>query len=295
MFYIDWSKYMNSKPFKLAIGQMLVEGGQVEQNLEHALNMIKKAADLGCKVIVLPECLDIGWTYPGVIELTQPIPGRPSDYLCQTARDSGIYVVAGLTERVGKRIFSTGVLISPLFPFFCLSTMDKTMDSCYFKRLRPKEGTAMAESLKMSAGSRNRTGTSRMRGPGILSPLCLPIPPSRHAQAGMKSLTLLSAKRLETQERKKLEATSGFEPLNRGFADLRLSHLATSPEVTFYFYYFSKVLTHSNVSFIGRYCPPCQAVLAPVLPCHLILPVFLLAFPQYPIKISCRVRQSTRQ
>ncbi len=26
-----------------------------------------------------------------------------------------------------------------------------------------------------------------------------------------------------------LEATGGFEPPNRGFADLRLNHLATSP------------------------------------------------------------------
>jgi hypothetical protein len=28
---------------------------------------------------------------------------------------------------------------------------------------------------------------------------------------------------------KKLEATTGFEPVNRGFADPRLNHLATSP------------------------------------------------------------------
>ncbi len=29
--------------------------------------------------------------------------------------------------------------------------------------------------------------------------------------------------------RKKLEATTGFEPVNSGFADRRLNHLATSP------------------------------------------------------------------
>ena len=45
------------------------------------------------------------------------------------------------------------------------------------------------------------------KGQGILSPLRLPIPPSRQF----------------------VEAASGFEPLNKGFADLCLSHLATPP------------------------------------------------------------------
>ena len=76
---------MNSKTFKLAMGQMLVEGGEVEQNLARAREMIRKGAELGAQIIVLPECLDVGWTYPGARELAQPIPGRASDNLAQTS------------------------------------------------------------------------------------------------------------------------------------------------------------------------------------------------------------------
>jgi hypothetical protein len=36
--------------------------------------------------------------------------------------------------------------------------------------------------------------------------------------------------------RGKLEATGGFEPPNRGFADPRLNHLATSPRGALSFY-----------------------------------------------------------
>lgn len=104
---------MRGKKVKLAMGQMLVEGGEVEQNLSRAREMIKKGAELGAEIIVLPECLDVGWTYPDAPKLAQPIPGKTSEFLCQCARDSGIYVVAGLTERTGNRTFNTGILISP--------------------------------------------------------------------------------------------------------------------------------------------------------------------------------------
>ena len=104
---------MDRTTFKLAMGQILVEGGQVGPNLDRARTTIERAAEQSCQVVVLPECLDVGWTYPGAKELAQPIPGPSSDFLSQAAQDNGIYVVAGLTERLGERIYNAAVLISP--------------------------------------------------------------------------------------------------------------------------------------------------------------------------------------
>jgi predicted amidohydrolase len=104
---------MEKKQFKLAMGQMLVAMGLTEQNLRRAENMIQDAAGRGCSVIVLPECLDIGWTNPRARELAKPVPGEISDRLSNAARKAGIYVVAGLTEADGDKVYNTAVLISP--------------------------------------------------------------------------------------------------------------------------------------------------------------------------------------
>jgi predicted amidohydrolase len=104
---------MGNSKFKLAMGQMLVEGGEAKANLNRATRMIENAAEKGCSVIVLPECMDLGWANPAACDLAQPIPGPSSDILCQAARDSKIHIVAGLTERADERIHDTALLISP--------------------------------------------------------------------------------------------------------------------------------------------------------------------------------------
>jgi predicted amidohydrolase len=95
------------------MGQMLVEGGEVEKNLARAAGMIHESKKKGCAIIVLPECLDIGWTHPRSLELAQPIPGKHSAALADAAMETGLYVVAGLTERAGDRVYNAAVLISP--------------------------------------------------------------------------------------------------------------------------------------------------------------------------------------
>jgi predicted amidohydrolase len=96
---------------KLAIGQMLVDGGRPQENLSRAADFIVQAGQLGCQIVVLPECLDAGWAHPSAREFAAEIPGPTSDVFCRAARKSGLHVVAGLTERSADRIYNAAVLI----------------------------------------------------------------------------------------------------------------------------------------------------------------------------------------
>lgn len=99
--------------YRLGMAQILVEGGQPQANLARAVERISQAAALGCRLVVLPECLDLGWTHPGARELAQPIPGAHFDQLAAAARRHGIYVAAGLVERAADRLYNAAVLIGP--------------------------------------------------------------------------------------------------------------------------------------------------------------------------------------
>ncbi|MEX0715018.1 MAG: carbon-nitrogen hydrolase family protein [Planctomycetaceae bacterium] len=106
---------------KLAMAQIHVEGGRPDANLERAAKVIAEAAERGAQIVVLPECLDLGWTDPCSWEAAQPIPGPHSDRLAEAARRHGVHVVAGLVERApvardaqGRpRLYNSAVLIDP--------------------------------------------------------------------------------------------------------------------------------------------------------------------------------------
>ena len=48
---------MPSTTLKLAMAQMLVEGGKLRENLERAEGMVRDAASEGCGIVVLPDIL----------------------------------------------------------------------------------------------------------------------------------------------------------------------------------------------------------------------------------------------
>ena len=102
-----------TRTLSVGMGQILVVPGAYDENLTRAASAIADAATAGCDVVVLPECLDLGWTWPDARSLAEPIPGDATGRLAAAAREAGIHVVAGVTELDGDRLFNTAVLIGP--------------------------------------------------------------------------------------------------------------------------------------------------------------------------------------
>lgn len=100
--------------FKLAMAQMHVDGGDLDANLSRAQQRIAEAAGQGAKVVLLPEVSDCGWIHARARELADRIPGGHACMtLANAAKEHGVYVCAGLTEREGERVYNAAVLINP--------------------------------------------------------------------------------------------------------------------------------------------------------------------------------------
>lgn len=94
--------------------QMRVRGGEKAANISHALELVEEAAKQGAEVVLLPECLDLGWTHPSAREQAEEVPGGgPCNALQAAARKHRIYLCAGLTEKDEDRVFNAAVVIGP--------------------------------------------------------------------------------------------------------------------------------------------------------------------------------------
>ena len=100
--------------FRIGLAQMRVTPGDVKANVLRARDFVRRAAAGGARVVVLPEALDCGWTHPGAREGASPIPGGPTyAQIVVLARELGVYLCFGMTERRGDRVYNAAVLVSP--------------------------------------------------------------------------------------------------------------------------------------------------------------------------------------
>lgn len=96
---------------KIAMGQLLVEGGEPERNLERAQTLIEKAAKQQADLILLPETLDLAWTHPSIYKEAETIPGDRSNFFCQLAIKNNIWICLGLSEKDGEDLYNSAILI----------------------------------------------------------------------------------------------------------------------------------------------------------------------------------------
>jgi predicted amidohydrolase len=98
--------------FRLALCQMLVEGGAMDRNLARAERMIAEVAAANADIVLLPETMDLGWTHPSAAREAEGVPdGAPFRRIAAAAARHAVFVCAGLTERDGDRVYNCAVLI----------------------------------------------------------------------------------------------------------------------------------------------------------------------------------------
>lgn len=103
---------MERQKIKIGMGQLLVEGGEPARNLDRAEKMVRQAAQIKCAIVLLPEVLDLAWTHPSALTEALPIPGPYSQRLSSLAKELGIYICAGLTEKDRDKVYNTAIFIN---------------------------------------------------------------------------------------------------------------------------------------------------------------------------------------
>ncbi|MDD2381622.1 MAG: carbon-nitrogen hydrolase family protein [Mariniphaga sp.] len=110
---VNYTNQVKSR-LKLAMVQMLVEGGNPEANLDRAVARIEITAGNGADLVLLPEALDLGWTHSSARVKAGSIPGGSTfKKLANAAKKNRVYVCAGIIEKDGEKIFNSAVIISP--------------------------------------------------------------------------------------------------------------------------------------------------------------------------------------
>ncbi len=102
---------------RIACIQMQPAIGNVEDNVAHSIGLIKRAVELGAKLVVLPELSNTGYMFQSREEafaLSEPIPNGPTvKAWSEIASKHGLHLVAGICERDGNKLFNSAVLIGP--------------------------------------------------------------------------------------------------------------------------------------------------------------------------------------
>lgn len=102
---------------KVACLQMEPKIGQVRANVARSLELIGQAAQAGAQLVVLPELCNTGYVFESrdeAMALSEEVPAGPtSKAWMEAARQHRMFIVAGITEREGDKLYNSAVLVGP--------------------------------------------------------------------------------------------------------------------------------------------------------------------------------------
>lgn len=107
---------MMNAPWKIAGVQMDCQLGKKSLNLEAMRTRLRDAAERGARLIVFPECALTGYCFESkeeAMEFGEPLPGPSTVDLMLPCREFGVWVVYGLLEKDGDRLFNACALVGP--------------------------------------------------------------------------------------------------------------------------------------------------------------------------------------
>ena len=100
--------------YKLGLAQIEVVGGDRNTNLLKAKEAVLELAARGCRLILLPEAMNLGWTHPSCHREAESIPDGPTcQLLRELAETHQLYLCAGLVERDDHKNYNAAVIIAP--------------------------------------------------------------------------------------------------------------------------------------------------------------------------------------
>jgi predicted amidohydrolase len=105
-----------SDRIKIAAAQMAPKLMGNEANLKAMLSAVREAAVNQAKLVVFPECGLTGYVFCSreeALPFAETLPGPSTEKLSSLCRELGVYVIFGLLEREGDRLFNAAALVGP--------------------------------------------------------------------------------------------------------------------------------------------------------------------------------------
>lgn len=98
---------------KVGLAQLECSVGHVEENCCKIEGFCRRAADGECDVVIFPEMTDTGYVPEVITEKASSWDDLPFQTARRCASDLQLFVICGLSEREGDRLFNSQAIISP--------------------------------------------------------------------------------------------------------------------------------------------------------------------------------------